>query len=72
MTSFSKRIINIYAPNLDEPIFFENMQKLVENNNQSYLMICGDFNLVLNPTMDTYNYMNKILIILGLENTSYK
>ena len=40
MTSFSIRIINIYAPNLEEPIFG------------------GDFNLVLDPTMDTYNYVN--------------
>ena len=58
MTSFSIRIINIYAPSLDEPIFFENLQKLVENNSQNYLIICGDFNLVLDPTMDTYNYVN--------------
>ena len=56
--SFSIRLISIYAPNVDKPLFFENLNRLIEENNQNYILICGDFNLVLNPKIDTYNYIN--------------
>ena len=52
------RLINIYAPNKDTPAFFQNLQQLIENNEEDYFLDCGDFNLTLNPDLDSYNYIN--------------
>ena len=49
-------IINIYAPNQDSPEFFNKIQKITQNNKADYSIICGDFNLVLDPTNDSNNY----------------
>ena len=51
--SIPVRIINIYAPNVDTPTFFQNISTLIEENTMDYLILCGDFNLVLNPEMDS-------------------
>ena len=55
---FTLRLINIYAPNNDDPNFFKNLEKLIAENLCNYLLICGDFNLVLDPKTDTKNYKN--------------
>ena len=47
---------NIYAPNNDDPTFFNYVEDLAIINPCDYLLICGDFNLVLNPDMDCLNY----------------
>ena len=52
------RIINVYAPNKDNPLFFQKINELVEECNESYVVVCGDLNLTLNPSMDSYNYVN--------------
>ena len=31
---------------------------MVDQNEQMYTVICGSFNLVLNPAMDTDNYLH--------------
>ena len=49
-------LIIIYAPNMDSPLFFSKLQDLIQDNDADYCVICGDFNLVLNPVMDTYGY----------------
>ena len=49
-------IINIYAPNQDSNEFFNEIQKITQNNKADYNIICGDFNLVLDPTKDYKNY----------------
>ena len=49
---FSIRIINLYAPNKDYSKYFEYIDEMVDNNQNYYLIICGDFNLVLNPDID--------------------
>ena len=46
----------IYAPNRDSPLFFSTLQDLIQDNDADYCVICGDFNLVLNPLMDKYEY----------------
>ena len=51
-------IINIYAPNNDCPIFFESVKTRIENTEHDHCIICGDFNLVLNPNLDSHNYKN--------------
>ena len=46
--SITLRLINIYAPN----------NELIEGNNLDHSIICGDFNMVLNPEKDCFNYVN--------------
>ena len=58
MTFFNKRLslVNIYGPNKDDTSFYENLFKsITEIGNDSYI-ICGDFNLTLNPDIDFSNY----------------
>ena len=57
-SDISVRLINIYAPNNDPPQFFHSLKNYIEENNQSYLILCGDFNLVLSPSLDSNNYIN--------------
>ena len=47
------RIINVYAPNKDSPLFFSKINELVEECNESYVVIYGDMNLTLKPSMDS-------------------
>ena len=55
-SSVKINIINIYAPNQDSPEFFNEIQKITQNNKADYNIICGDFNLVLDPNKDCKNY----------------
>ena len=52
----SLRLLNLYAPNKDSPSFFEKVKEILESNTQTYAIILGDFNLVLNPSMDSDQY----------------
>ena len=47
-------IVNVYAPNRDEPIFFQNLAKMLENCHEN-LIVMGDFNLTLNCDLDRLN-----------------
>ena len=58
IAEISIRLINIYAPNTDSPHFFIEIQKFIEENEMNYLILCGDFNLVLDPKLDSQNYIN--------------
>ena len=49
-------IVNIYAPNSDSPDFFESVQAKIEGIDHDHCILCGDFNLVLDPKVDSYNY----------------
>ena len=52
-------IVSIYAPNEDKPEFFENIFSKIDNIGSDYpLIICGDFNLVIDPSIDYSNYLN--------------
>ena len=57
LSGFSLRIIKIYAPNNDNPQFFDKVRKYVEDSSETYTIVCGDLNLVLNPKLDSNNYM---------------
>ena len=50
-------LINIYAPNRDNPKFFINLKNRILNC-ENPCIIGGDFNLVINPELDSYNYVN--------------
>ena len=56
--SVTFRLINIYAPNNDTPSFFHNIDNLILENSLDHSVICGDFNLVLNPQIDCCNYVS--------------
>ena len=49
-------LINIYGPNTDSPQFYENVRDVFLEFDNKYFILCGDFNLALNPSLDTYNY----------------
>lgn len=46
----------IYSPNTDSPQIFENTQTHIDDMQCQNIIWCGDFNLVLNPNLDCYNY----------------
>jgi hypothetical protein len=49
-------ICTIYGPSNDTPPSFANIQNHIDDMQCSSIIWCGDFNLVLNPDMDYYNY----------------
>lgn len=50
--------ITAYGPNEDTPKFYEHLSKVAtELGNQNIIMV-GDFNLVMDPKMDYYNYLH--------------
>ena len=56
----NKRIslINIYGPNRDSPDFYEQIGNMLKELGNQVTIWTGDFNLVLNPDLDTKNYIN--------------
>ena len=51
-------LCNIYAPNDDKPVFFESLFETIDDFTCEHFILCGDFNLVFNPDLDYYNYIN--------------
>ena len=49
-------MINIYGPNKDCPVFFENLFKLIDKEGIKNWIITGDWNMVLDQNLDTWNY----------------
>ena len=53
-------MVTLYGPNEDRPDFYEDVRKaivkFVEMNPVDYLIVHGDFNLTLNPEIDTSGY----------------
>ena len=50
-------LITIYGPN-DDPNFFKDLQNNIDCTNAQYTIICGDFNLVLDPKKYCIHYTN--------------
>ena len=51
-------LVNIYGPNEDRPMFYQNMYDAIEEFANETIIICGDFNLVQTQDLDTHNYVN--------------
>ena len=51
-------LITIYGPNTDSPFFYEHIMSIIDDFENECFIICGDFNLVLNPNLDCYNYLH--------------
>ena len=45
-------LVNIYGPNKDDPVFYQELENIIINNASDYTIICGDFNIALNPPID--------------------
>ena len=45
-------LVNVYGPNMDNPIFFSNFTEVIDEMGVDLKIIAGDFNLVLNPSVD--------------------
>ena len=45
-----------YFPNSDKPTFIEHLFSAIDSFDNNSYMLCGDFNLVLDPEIDYYNY----------------
>ena len=58
ITISNKRLslINIYGLNKDDPVFYETLFKNIDDIGNELYIICGDFNLTLNPNIDCFNY----------------
>ena len=48
-------LVNIYAPNVDNPEFFEKLIREVEHLNCENVIMAGDFNFVLDRQVDCIN-----------------
>ena len=49
-------LINLYGPNTDNPNFFKKISTYVDDIGNTEIIICGDYNCVINPELDYYNY----------------
>ena len=59
LSSMTINLITLYGPNNDFPSFFEEIQTLLENVSADYNILCADFNVALNPDLDTCNDRHK-------------
>ena len=51
-------LVNIYGPNTDSSGFYLKLADILEEFGNETCIICGDFNLVQDQEMDTYNYVH--------------
>ena len=72
INEYSYCMVNVYAPNGDEPLFFENILKLVAELDCVHVIIDGDFNVAINPNIDRsvnniYNENSRKIIVNEIE-----
>ena len=76
ISDVSLQLINLYGPNKDNPLFYNNISKILEVSDEMYALLCGDFNLALNPEKDILNYHNinnpnsRMLVLETIKNYS--
>ena len=51
-------LVNIYGPNNDNPQFYEQMKQKIEEFQNVHVIICGDWNMIMDVEMDSFNYVN--------------
>ena len=49
-------LLTLYGSNTDNPTFFKDVKDIVQQNNPDYYVMCSDFNLTLDPDIDSMNY----------------
>ena len=53
----SLNLVNIYGSNSGTPSFFHEVLDILQQNIADYKIVCGDFNVVLDPKLDSFNYL---------------
>ena len=56
---FTVTLLNIYGPNQDNPDFYSGLKSKLNNALTDYIILCGDFNLVLNFDLDCDEYVRQ-------------
>jgi exonuclease III len=51
-------LVCLYGPNDDRPDFYHQVKNNIEKFGNPHCMICGDYNLVQDQILDTFNYSN--------------
>lgn len=51
-------LVSIYGPNEDNPDFYRKIDEIIDDFENESVILCGDWNLVLNPQCDLFNYKN--------------
>ena len=51
-------LVNVYAPNRNEPDFFRNINQLVQDFDCNNIIIGGDWNLLIDNNIDGKNYLH--------------
>ena len=51
-------LVNLYGPNDDKPKFYKEIRQKYNVFQNDKIIICGDWNLVINPDLDTNNYLH--------------
>ena len=51
-------LVNLYGPNDDKPKFYKELMQGYKSFNNDNIIMCGDWNLVINPDLDTNNYLH--------------
>ena len=52
LNSVPVTLINVYGPNFDDPIFFQNLFNTIPDMSNSNIILGGDLNSVLDPVLD--------------------
>ena len=51
-------LINLYGPKDDKPKFYKELRQRYKSLINDNIIMCGDWNLVINPDLDTNNYLH--------------
>ena len=51
-------LVNLYGPNEDNPQFYKNVFKIISEFENENVIMCGDWNLVLEPENECSNYLH--------------
>lgn len=51
-------LVNLYGPNIDQPDLYRELSTSIAEFENASMIICGDWNLVLDPTKDTNGYLH--------------
>lgn len=53
-------LVNVYGPNFDDPLFFQNLYNALPHLSNSNVIMGGDFNYVLDPVLDRQHSQTSI------------
>ena len=51
-------LVNLYGTNEDRPQSYEILKQKIDEFETEQVIICGDWNFILDPEMDSFNYLH--------------